>query len=132
MKDTDLAWAAGFFDGEGCVLLRKSRNTYVVRITVSQVNPAPIVKFKRLFGGHISEQKPKNKSWKEQWKWEQDAKSGVETLLQLLPYLVVKRDVADLAIEFQKTKRKGRIATKEVIDLELEFKSKISNLNRKD
>jgi hypothetical protein len=128
----DLAWAAGFFDGEGCVILRKAKNTYVVRISVSQVNPAPILKLKHLFGGHISKQKPKNSNWKDQWKWEQDAKTASETLQTLLPYLVVKKDVAELALEFQQTKRKGSRLTAEKVSRELEFKAKISGLNRKD
>jgi intein-encoded DNA endonuclease-like protein len=131
-SETELAWAAGFFDGEGCIILRKSKNTYVVRATVTQVNPAPITKFKQLFGGHISLQKQKREGWKDQWKWEQDSKSGVETLKLLLPYLIVKRDVAEIAIEFQNTKKHGSKATEERVNRELEFKAKISGLNRKD
>ena len=131
-KEIDLAWAAGFFDGEGCVILRKVKNTYAVRIAVSQVNPTPIKRFKDMFGGHISYQKSKNPNWSAQWKWEQDSKSASETLRLLQPYLCVKHDVVALALEFQKLKRKGRRASATEIELEESFKSKISILNRKD
>lgn len=131
-SDIELAWAAGFFDGEGCVILRKSNNTYAVRISVSQVNPTPINKLKKLFGGHICFQKSKNDNWNDQWKWEQDSKSGASTLELLLPFLVVKKDVAELAIEFQRLKRKGSKVTVESIEKELLYKKKISDINQRD
>ena len=84
MTSEQLAWAAGFFDGEGCVIIRKAKKTYVIRITVTQVNPAPIKLFKDLFGGHISYQKSKKETWNAQWKWEQDCKSASETLQLLM------------------------------------------------
>lgn len=134
MNELDLAWAAGFFDGEGCILIRKSsKNAHAIRITISQVNPSPIKKFKDLFGGHISYQRPKNQKWSSQWKWEQDSKSASETLKNLLPYLLVKQDVAALALEFQSFKKdKGYKLTPVDFKRELKFKSKISQLNRKD
>ena len=132
MSRDDLIWAAGFFDGEGCVLIRKNGRTYVVRITVSQVNPTPVRLLKDLFRGHISYQQPKNKNWSAQWKWEQDSKSAVETLKLLLPFLKVKADVAELAIEFQKGKKRGNKPTDADVERELTFKERISVLNRKD
>ena len=132
--DNKIIWAAGFFDGEGCIIIKRVHpgNRHSVRIQVSQVNPAPIKILKELFGGHISFQTPKNKDWSSQWKWEQDSKSAVETLVKLLPYLVVKRDVAELAIQFQNLKRKGVKTTPELLTLEQGFKDKISALNQKD
>ena len=62
MKKEELAWAAGFFDGEGTVLiygpLGKPKR---LRISVSQVNPTPINLFHQWFGGHISFQKSRKK-----------------------------------------------------------------------
>ena len=129
-----IIWAAGFFDGEGCILIRKVHpsNRYAVRITVSQVNPTPIKVLHDLFGGHVSYQVPKNQNWNAQWKWEQDSKACVATLEKLRSYLIVKQDVADLAIQFQALKRKGIKTTPELLSLEQEFKQKISSLNRKD
>lgn len=132
MNNEDIIWAAGFFDGEGCIILRKIKNSYAVRITVSQVNPAPITKLHQLFGGHISQQQSKNKKWKQQYKWEQDARSAIETLKLIRPYLICKQNVADLAFEFQLLKRKGRKLTEQDISLEQDFKKKISFLNHKD
>lgn len=123
-------WAAGFFDGEGSIFLRKVKKSYAVRIAVGQVNPAPIRVLKELFGGHISLQK--SKKYKDQWKWEQDAKSAIITLEELLPYLKVKDNVAAIALDFQKLKRKGRKMTTQDQSLEQEFKEKISYLNRRD
>ncbi len=131
VNNIDLAWAAGFFDGEGCVMICKRTKAHAVRITVSQVDPRPILRFKSMFGGHISKQVRQNPNWKDQWKWEQDSKSGVATLELLLPYLCVKKEVAELAIAFQKTKKRTGIKiTDEAALLEVEFKQRISALNQ--
>jgi len=29
---TDIAWAAGFFDGEGCIRINKTKNQYILQI----------------------------------------------------------------------------------------------------
>ena len=132
MTNEELAWAAGFFDGEGCVMIVKKRSAHAIRLAVCQVNPTPINLFKKFFGGHTLYSTPKNKNWHPQWKWEQDSKSAYETLTKLLPYLIVKKDAVELALEFQKLKKKGRKITEQDLIIEQEFKSKISHLNRKD
>lgn len=137
INNTDLAWAAGFFDGEGCVLIRnqKTRTQKLhtcLRIAVVQVNPTPINKFKEFFGGHISYEKAKREGWHAGWRWEQDAKLAGNTLQQLLPYLKVKKDVVELALEFQSKKKHGRKLTEANLQEEQQYKEKISFLNRKD
>lgn len=133
MNPIDLAWAAGFFDGEGSIFIQnKGKGITSLRITTSQVNPLPIAKFFELFGGHTSYQTPKNKNWNPQWKWEQDSRSASETLEKLLPYLIVKKEVALLALEFQAQKRKGRKLTQSDRELEALFKSRITFLNKQD
>jgi LAGLIDADG endonuclease len=48
---TDLAWAAGFFDGEGCVSvympLTKNRRARL-RLNIKQKDPRPLVRFRRV------------------------------------------------------------------------------------
>lgn len=45
----DIAWAAGFFDGEGCITIgREARHT--VRIKVKQVEREPLDRFHRIVG----------------------------------------------------------------------------------
>ena len=91
-----LAWAAGFFDGEGCIRV----NGASIRIVVSQVDPAPIVRFRELFGGQIrhvtfrSYRRPIHVL-------ELGSRSAASALQALRPYLVAKAEQADAALEFQ-------------------------------
>lgn len=52
-RQLELAWAAGFFDGEGCTGLdldKRSRRSYV-RVTVTQVICGPLERFKAAVSG---------------------------------------------------------------------------------
>lgn len=52
----DIAWAAGFFDGEGCIrnthwTNKVNRNTrYGLQITITQKHREPLDRFQRIFG----------------------------------------------------------------------------------
>ena len=48
MESTDLHWAAGFFEGEGCF-----RSTRAVVAEATQVNREPLERLQRIFGGKI-------------------------------------------------------------------------------
>lgn len=59
-KQIDLAWAAGFFDGEGCVIIqrRKAPKTkhgilHLLHVEVAQVDILPLNKLQKLFKGRI-------------------------------------------------------------------------------
>jgi hypothetical protein len=101
MEDTELAWAAGFFDGEGCITVFKS-TLYGPKLNVSigQVVKAPLQVLHDMFGGTLywKEAYGSHKSgiWMLEWR---DGKSE-SFLKSILPYLVVKRSQAELALEF--------------------------------
>lgn len=70
-KITDIAWAAGFIEGEGHMRSRGCRSS---EITVSQLTKEPILKLQKLFGGHVSQQNsfhPKDRATKLKslWVW---------------------------------------------------------------
>jgi len=49
----DLAWAAGFYDGEGSTFLQRPRKTVKLILTVSQKDTRVLLKLKRILGGGI-------------------------------------------------------------------------------
>jgi hypothetical protein len=49
--EVELAWAAGFFEGEGSVTITKRDDTLHVR--AAQVDREPLVRLQNMFGGHI-------------------------------------------------------------------------------
>lgn len=111
----ELAWAAGFIDGEGYIgtseCTKKNKKGSSLRwfsavVDVSQVKPEPIYKLKEILGGGVRAfQTSKGYGVHHTWRLYGDSTS---TALQLvLPYLINKRRQAELVIEFQATKRKG-------------------------
>ena len=121
-----LIWCAGFFDGEGCVSIsrqisstsrqeqkrleqgltsRRRSKTYYgysLGVALSRKTPAPLERFHQFFGGHFFPyclKKPSGSVTYYRWQhWSQGAKYFLRLML---PYLLVKRDIASLAIQFQ-------------------------------
>lgn len=132
MDKLDVAWAAGFFDGEGCISIRKTGGRgYGLLIQVTQVNKDPIQKFANLFGGSICLQESRG-SHKPLWRWCQACRRASESIRYMLPFLIVKQEAALLALQFQNMKTRGRGLSDEQIGKELDIKNKISELNQRD
>lgn len=115
MEQADIIWAAGFFDGEGCVLIhergpfiRKGKYRVggyrILIVTVAQVDPAPLEKLRALFGGNIGLQRAKLPGRADRYNWRASARTAGNALRQLVPYLVNKRAVAELGLGFQALK----------------------------
>jgi len=52
LKKEELAWAAGFFDGEGCVSARERDDSAKIEINIGQANsPETLIRFKNAVGG---------------------------------------------------------------------------------
>lgn len=92
-------YAAGFFDGEGSVGTPYKR---FLAVRASQVDPRPLVLLRDLFGGairqHHTDAASRAKGWKPAWTWILQGQPAAEALAEMLPYLIVKRDVAELGI----------------------------------
>jgi len=108
----DLAWAAGFFDGEGCATIarvkpggRNVNGCYAMRLQVSQVNPDPLVRMRELFGGSIGAKPPNNPRQSPGHVWWLCGPAAADALRCMLPFLRLKGRVAALCIKFQSTKR---------------------------
>lgn len=85
-KQTELAWAAGFFDGEGSF----STNKGYITAHVTQADDLPILKrFHRAVGiGRIYGPYQRQARWKPFAKWQAIATHEVDELFRLLsPYL---------------------------------------------
>lgn len=107
MQETDLAWAAGFIDGEGCIGVYSNgiKSSAVLSLSVSQKYNEPLLKLVALFGGHL---KPKSNpvGFME---WRLYSSNALNVLKQVLPYLQSnKKEQAILAIQFQETFRHDR------------------------
>ncbi len=136
----DLAWCAGFFDGEGYVTIqtRKSKLKgkeyvgYYLRIGVNHVSPKPLYELQRVFGGTIKQQKVTGNRHPRH-SWNLSCNQAKTALIQLLPYLKNKNVVVGLALDFQDTMQTDKKQLSEEKQLyRLMLKNKISEENAKD
>jgi hypothetical protein len=102
------AYLAGFFDGEGCVMTRRGSGGYwELRLSVGQIDPAPLYLLQGRFGGGIY-RKSKGLLGRQVWAWVITGDKAAKALEALAPHLIVKRDQALLALEFWSADRETR------------------------
>lgn len=115
-----LAYAAGFFDGEGSISLipyhrtgknRKHNKTYYrLDVVLSNTYFPAIVWLKNNFGGYIfvyNNKQKKNSSPIARWKI--SSKNAIRFLEMVLPYLQQKKREAEIAFAFYSYKAKGNM-----------------------
>lgn len=112
---TDLAYLAGFFDGEGSVYINRakpnqSRGTaYHLEISFTNCDRQPLELAMQLFGGKLSSTNDSRPNSKPVYRVRIRSRKASAALAAMLPYLRVKRERADLAIRFQSGRVSGHI-----------------------
>lgn len=98
---SDLAYLAGFIDGEGCFSTHDNGRGYLaLDLRVVNTNLQVLEWIKKTFGGSIQNKPPQNPNWKRAYFWMLTQK-GLRVLIpQLLPHLKVKREQAICALGF--------------------------------
>lgn len=81
----DIAWAAGFLEGEGNFRAQRSRGMEQIR--ASQVNPEPLARLVQLFGGSIIPRKHTNPKYQPAASWEVCAARARGIMMTLYPFL---------------------------------------------
>ena len=106
----EIAWAAGLFDGEGCVTISRSNPArsrspdHQLRVTLGMCHEATIAKMKQMFGGSMSMRRSKAKGWRDHWVWCLASYPAANFLGSIYPYLITKKYEAWLGREFQATR----------------------------
>ena len=89
VDERELAWAAGFLDGEGNFSCDLRSNKAKMTIQAAQVEPQPLERLKAVLGGNVTGPygpyvKPNRKPW---YMWRMYTNQAEEACLRLLPYL---------------------------------------------
>lgn len=103
-----IAYAAGFFDGEGHIRITKhsKRGSYMLNISAVQATEEPLPLFVELFGGTVSKRIVLYKGQPKQlYTWQTSSKQAEIALRMMRPFLIVKAVEADMAFEFRSTFR---------------------------
>lgn len=137
-SEMDWARLAAYIDGEGHVGInqqrfknpKRSRRHYLA-VVVTNTDPRLMLWLKRTFGGSIYEVSVKSR--RRVFRWQLNARKGVEVLKGCLPYFIIKKELAELGIAFQDAKSKRRLNTRQLTTEELrnrdEFASKMRDIN---
>lgn len=104
------AYAAGFMDGEGHIGIYKYiSNGYSccsLQVTISQVCPIPLIALHKEWGGSLTIRKQKNRLSIARLMLSQN--QGYKFLIDIRPFLLVKGEEADIAIEFASIPKKQK------------------------
>ena len=102
---TDVAYIAGFFDGEGCIRIKRASQgggSYYVWVAITNSNKEILDYVETIFGGQVRKaEKTVNKVI---YHYLITSSEAVDMLKVLLSFLKEKRQQAELAIMFHKEK----------------------------
>lgn len=112
-KKTDLAYAAGLIDCDGCIYIDRFQSkkqgrslTYVLRVKFAQTDKQAIEYLNQLFGGSWRTYDYKNEKRlgkKPLHIWQINNRNAAKFLQIIRPYLKIKIKQSDVAIEFAET-----------------------------
>ena len=85
-----LAYAAGLFDGEGCVQFTRCRSWIHPRILVVNTHRGVLEDLQHQFGGDINSLRHRRPRWKSSWMWRLNGGAAVRFLDRINPWLVIK------------------------------------------
>src|SRR3990167_6310653 len=147
-------YAAGFFDGEGCVGIgvRGKNNQVFLRATIVNTDENILGAFQITFGGNLNKpqiykEKP---SWKPFRSLTMPGRTAIDFFKIIYPYTKLKKSQIELAFEFWEFQQRPKIErctvvrplkdnpsyttlarSPETLAIELEFKNRMHGLNAK-
>jgi LAGLIDADG endonuclease len=103
MKKTEIAWAAGFFDGEGCITITKTRsgkfkyNHHCLRASIAQVYKGSLDRFQSVIKrGRVRGPYKYGANKQYHWQWNASGMDVLYVLDILWPYLDIPKTVQAL------------------------------------
>ena len=138
MNDTDIAYIAGLFDGEGCVSYKqymrkrphnpKAYPTWQIKLEIAMTEKSILVWLCEVLGvGTVTEKRYKTKytlGWKKQWRWRCSHRDAFKVCCLIFPYAHIKLDKIQKIIQHY-SDRKLTIMNDNVVSLE-EYKQLMS------
>lgn len=96
----EAAWLAGLFDGEGCISQPRKEHRASLRLTITNTHYGLLERILEVAGvGKIIDHKAPTDRHSQTWNWQCYSDNARDLLRQMLPWLIVKREKALIAIE---------------------------------
>jgi len=95
MVDTELAYAAGLFDGEGSISLVRQKNnrSHSPQVAVASNDYEVLEWFQKRFGGSIVTKQPRMPTHSVSYDWRLTDRRALTFLQLIRPYLVIERKI---------------------------------------
>ena len=103
----DINYLAGFFDGEGTVIIQRGFNRrrsgtypyYQLRVGISSTHCTILLEVQEQFGGKVGTNKPNPNQTKPSHYWWASGQTARDFLMKITPHLREKRPQAELALQ---------------------------------
>lgn len=123
----DWARLAALIDGEGCICIpRAGRKRRYPVVAVYNTDPRMILWIQSKFGGHVSK-KMKSKARKPLLEWRARRSETEQVLVGCLPYFLIKREQAEVAIAYERVSAQFDISERDSRKSELAEKIHVLN-----
>jgi len=105
MKKITPQYIAGFFDGEGCI----SANEWgAIFIIVVNTDERVIRAIRDYFNfGRVKRESPKQENHRTRYIWQVSSWQAYEVLEKIKPYLIIKKEQAEIAMRLQEMQREN-------------------------
>lgn len=112
--EIDIAMLAAYIDGEGCISTcvayskkeKWAHPSLYIELSVHNTDPRLVDWCQKRWGGRIYRTTHTNKAWMDSYGWKVTCKQAMAILETCLPYFIIKREQAELAIALERTKAK--------------------------
>lgn len=113
MRETDLAYPAGIVDSDGFITVHRatknlrrgaaewSATYFSAKVGIAGTRRQPHDFAAGLFGGRVRAYQPKNPAHRVQFQWDISGRMAAVMLRAIRPFLLVKVEQADLALQLQ-------------------------------
>jgi len=136
ISEIDWARAAAYMDGEGSILIvRRGKKRYdagkgfYLDVRMTNTDPRLIHWFKERFDGSVIHELRRSKKHRDCYRWHITCQAAARFIEGVLPYLIIKREQAEVALAFQSTLRGAGTRVSEDAARERElFKQELSDL----
>ena len=108
----EVAYTAGFFDGEGCVsiarYLQRGRPYHTLAIIFTNTDFQVLDWLHQRWGGYLSKPTQQDPRWRSSRHLRLSAGPALPLLRAMLPYLIIKKSQVEIALEFIDSKSANR------------------------
>lgn len=135
-SDTEKAYLAGLIDGEGSIQARYrpgQHGGYDYSLTIANTDEAMIRWVEQRWGGRVYTYAPRSPRHRQQWTWRVHSNATVSALEDALPYLVTKREHAEVVLSLARSKRqtgRGGYTDQEHVERQ-GYVDRLTELNRR-